>query len=92
MIRPGTKAFDAPASKRDVIIGIAAEVAKKINIARTVKPDPDDASEMGGTLFRKYIEELAYDPSFVREVNQQVGGDNFNSELFLDGLFGEGND
>lgn len=90
-MRPGTRAFDAPSSKRDNLSSIAAEVAKKIAIARKVESDPDDASEAGGTLFRKYIEELVYDTNFIRDVNHQIGGDNFNSELFLDGLFGENN-
>lgn len=86
-MRPGTRAFDAPSSRKDNISSIAAEVAKKIAIARKTESDPDDASELGGTLFRSYIEELVYDTNFIREVDHQIGGNNFNSELFLDGLF-----
>lgn len=90
-MKPGTRAFDAPSTKKEIVSSIAAEVAREIAIARKTESDPDDASEAGGVLFRAWLEKLAYDTSFIRDVNYQIGGNNFNSELFLDGLFGETN-
>lgn len=89
-MRPGTKAFDAPVSKKDTVSGLATEVAQKVMAARKTEPDPDDASETAGALFRIYLEDLMYDTKFIQDVNQQIGG-NFNSEFFLDGLFGGSN-
>ena len=85
------KAFDAPASKKDVVMGVAAEVAKQVRAGLRNTEDADDASELGGRGFRIWLEELIYDSSFVREVNMQLGSNEFNSEFFIDGLFGGNN-
>ena len=90
--RPGYKAFDAPASKEEVIKGLAVIAAKQIQTAYQYIDDIDDAAEKGGELFRKWLSEIVYDTNFVREANLILGGDKFNSEFFLDGLQGDRNE
>lgn len=90
--RPGHKAFDAPASKDEVIKGLAVIAAKKVQKAHGYLDDIDEAAESGGHLFREWLKELVYNKDFVREANLILGSGQFNSEFFLDGLLGEDNE
>lgn len=85
--RPGHIAFDAAASKNDVIKGLAVIAAKKVQKAHQYIDDIDDAAESGGHLFQEWLKRVVYDKDFVREANLILGDGQFNSEFFLDGLF-----
>lgn len=88
----GTKTFDAPISKTLFRQKLAAEIANQVRAAATdQRVDPDDASTLGGQSFRRWLESLLYEPSFVREVEMQLGFE-FNGEFFIDGFRGEHNE
>lgn len=81
------RAFDAGATDREIIDGLAILIGKRVNEAKATADDIDDAAEAAGRMFRTWLSELAYDPTFMKRV-EQVIGDGFNSEFFVDGFTG----
>lgn len=82
------RAFDAGATDREIIDGLAILIGKRVNEAKSTTDDIDDAALAAGHMFRSWLSELAYDSTFMKRV-EQVIGDGFNSEFFVDGLTGE---
>ena len=77
--------FDKSISLNDTIQGLAILIAKQIQ--KHPDCDHDDASELGGRDLRSWLSEIVYDKQLVSVINAIIGDDNFNPELFLDGLF-----
>jgi hypothetical protein len=79
------KVFDAPITREQFLEAFGVYAGKEIAAIMQREQDSDDACELAGEFFAKWIAQALRTEAFQRGVKGVIG-QKYNEELFLDGF------